>query len=686
MANSALFSKRVPSLFSANPAASSFFARPALSAEYESLYPSLSDGSDISRNIFVYSHRIKNYGFGAGFEEFSLDDSQFGKIYQEKTFLFNCSRFIGRKFFIGLNVRMLQKKYGEDNYTKNALDLNGSATGISDPVFNDGFSKTAYSADLGVSKLLSKYWSVSAAADYITSPDISLSGAAKRKPTFSLGSVFESKYFSIGSVVKYRAGDYWLNSGFEKDIYRNILKARAGLSTGSGNLRTLSVGAGYLHLKQFAIDYAYCFPFAGLKKTGGRHRFSISYLFGGVEEETTATAEVPEISDLAQTLRSARLAVEKKDWQKACNLAKKILEVSPENAEASGIYEKALSQMRSLSTPFSNDARKLLDEGRFADALSKYKQVLAINPENADFRKKAEKLKKVAKITPSAIKKDNVSYLIRKAVSAYLADDARLALNAIIYSSQIDKSRVSSALANMIKKEYPSKYREMKFVAGMNLVQQKLYSALKYIYDARYDLAIMECEDVLKLEPANVLALTRLGSAYYALGNKDKAVEAWKEALRYDPNNRDIRDFLSAPSGQSIKQLYEKRKSEKEEKRTTAKKFYLYGIAAKKRGEFARAEDFFNKVMAVASDDKIVSLYRTKSRRALAEMRKEKEKRDEENLKLMKIYFGNGMAYYRKGEFSKAQKEFEKILKIKPDHKQSQKMIDLCRKKMKNNK
>jgi Tfp pilus assembly protein PilF len=78
----------------------------------------------------------------------------------------------------------------------------------------------------------------------------------------------------------------------------------------------------------------------------------------------------------------------------------------------------------------------------------------------------------------------------------------------------------------------------------MNIVEQKLVSALNLIYDSKFDRAIMECNEVLEFEPNNVMAMKRLGSAYYALKKVDKAKQVWKDALRYAPNDEDLKSFL----------------------------------------------------------------------------------------------------------------------------------------------
>jgi tetratricopeptide (TPR) repeat protein len=82
-------------------------------------------------------------------------------------------------------------------------------------------------------------------------------------------------------------------------------------------------------------------------------------------------------------------------------------------------------------------------------------------------------------------------------------------------------------------------------------VDYKLQLTLEAIYDGRYLSAIDDCTDVLDLEPNNVLALTRLGSAYFAMNEKEKARQIWTKALQYDPNNTILKKFLYGAKGSS---------------------------------------------------------------------------------------------------------------------------------------
>jgi len=60
-----------------------------------------------------------------------------------------------------------------------------------------------------------------------------------------------------------------------------------------------------------------------------------------------------------------------------------------------------------------------------------------------------------------------------------------------------------------VEKEKPFK--------GLNFVDQNLSVALNNIYNGRYDLAISNCEDVLMLEPDNMLALNEWVRRYTLL-------------------------------------------------------------------------------------------------------------------------------------------------------------------------
>ena len=78
----------------------------------------------------------------------------------------------------------------------------------------------------------------------------------------------------------------------------------------------------------------------------------------------------------------------------------------------------------------------------------------------------------------------------------------------------------------------------------MNIIEQKLQTALTSIYEGKYDKTILECNEILEIDPRNILALKRAGSAYYASGNKKKAKESWQTAAEIDPKDPELQKFM----------------------------------------------------------------------------------------------------------------------------------------------
>ncbi|MBI5597340.1 MAG: PorV/PorQ family protein [Elusimicrobia bacterium] len=76
------------------------------------------------------------------------------------------------------------------------------------------------------------------------------------------------------------------------------------------------------------------------------------------------------------------------------------------------------------------------------------------------------------------------------------------------------------------------------------LVQAKLGKAHEAFLATRYDEASEHCREALMLEPESALAHERLGSLYFAMGLRAKAMAEWREAMRLDPGNSALKDFM----------------------------------------------------------------------------------------------------------------------------------------------
>lgn len=77
-----------------------------------------------------------------------------------------------------------------------------------------------------------------------------------------------------------------------------------------------------------------------------------------------------------------------------------------------------------------------------------------------------------------------------------------------------------------------------------SLVQQKLSRVVEAVYTRNYKAAVREGREATWLAPENPVAWTRLGSAYFALEDREMARKAYQRALELDPGNASVRKFM----------------------------------------------------------------------------------------------------------------------------------------------
>jgi nucleoid-associated protein YgaU len=147
---------------------------------------------------------------------------------------------------------------------------------------------------------------------------------------------------------------------------------------------------------------------------------------------------------------------------------------------------------------------------------------------------------------------DNVTGdLVRRGIVQYLQNEPSKALNYIMYAAQKDpEDKRIPGLVDLVKQTFPNETSDI-LDARLNLIDQKLQRALEKIYSGEYLVAAKECQEVLDLEPDNALALTRLGSVYYAMGQVKQARVYWQQALALDAKNDVLKSFLQQSESES---------------------------------------------------------------------------------------------------------------------------------------
>jgi tetratricopeptide (TPR) repeat protein len=184
------------------------------------------------------------------------------------------------------------------------------------------------------------------------------------------------------------------------------------------------------------------------------------------------------------------------------------------------------------------------ERGLYQRAVEKLIRSLTLDPKNIEAKSKLVKLERVAKIIPKEVKETKRAKLIKQAVLSYLDGNIKFTLNALRYllSMEPEDREVDRLLKTIARVEDVDLVEEI--TPGMSLVDQKLYNALNYFYEGKYDMTIREAQDVLSLEPNNALAYKRIGSAFFAMGQREKAKQAWNRSLQMNPADKTLKEFL----------------------------------------------------------------------------------------------------------------------------------------------
>ena len=223
----------------------------------------------------------------------------------------------------------------------------------------------------------------------------------------------------------------------------------------------------------------------------------------------------------------------------------KVLEIDPNQEVAArlvaSVHRKQLDQLYI-------EAEEMYLAGDYITSRERYSRILSENPTDQKIKTAINRLGSTIKVVSQVMDDGQVWDLIRKGLSHHISDDGnpRVAIAAVRYAVQLEpENTLVQTVRDFIENEYISVVRTMESpVKDMDILEQYLFSALNHIYEGRYDLTIQECNLVLELEPQNVLALKRLGSAHFAMGRKDKARKAWENALEISPKDSELKSFI----------------------------------------------------------------------------------------------------------------------------------------------
>ena len=278
-----------------------------------------------------------------------------------------------------------------------------------------------------------------------------------------------------------------------------------------------------------------------------RTLFILAVLLSATAPARAAEAPAATTPALQQYYQAALEFYTAGDYRRAIMKWNEILKEDPDQRTADTMILEARRQIVILTRKKRRETLEMIRTGYYQKALLALEVLLDQDPGDPQITSLRTRLEKVIKITPVIAASDKGSRMALRGLEGYLAmtENAQLAFNGLRYAVELKpKDADFKALLDMLLVEHPSLASDA-VTPGMTLMEYKHFVALHHIYDAKYHLAVGVLNEILALEPADLTALKRLGSAYYSLGHMDKAEDAWTKALELAPNDRGLKSFLA---------------------------------------------------------------------------------------------------------------------------------------------
>lgn len=214
------------------------------------------------------------------------------------------------------------------------------------------------------------------------------------------------------------------------------------------------------------------------------------------------------------------------------------------------------AKMAHFADEYLKNAQAELRKRNYLRASRDLDTALGIDPKigGGEWKIKARRLRKFVKAIELSAHADDQeefkeevreAYIAYQSVEAYLANEEdRAALLAHAALGTAPKSPTyRRLLETMTRLTGRSKEREQIREPG-RLAALKMQQAVTAIYGRRFAVAAELLRQALWLDPNDGLAWTRLGSAYFAMGDQTRAKAAWDQALRLNPGDAKLRGFM----------------------------------------------------------------------------------------------------------------------------------------------
>ena len=191
------------------------------------------------------------------------------------------------------------------------------------------------------------------------------------------------------------------------------------------------------------------------------------------------------------------------------------------------------------------EAVKNYTTGNYKQALTNLNKAKEIIPEATDLDIYIERIRLVSSLYPVITVRDKVSRLLVRGITFFIKGDNLSAVKVINYALNLapDDSNIIRLLST-IEEKTGVRAEKIESPAGTTIVDKLHNESLIAFRKRDYATVVKLCEEILLLEPDDVLAYKRLGSAFYAMGERNKAIQMWEQALKLDPKDDKLRRLI----------------------------------------------------------------------------------------------------------------------------------------------
>jgi len=130
-----------------------------------------------------------------------------------------------------------------------------------------------------------------------------------------------------------------------------------------------------------------------------------------------------------------------------------------------------------------------------------------------------------------------------------------------------------------------------------NLENKYWKTSLTSIYSGYPERALKDLEVLSYFDPENPLIFERMGSAYYSMGKPKDAIQAWKRTLYLDPQNKELKIFITNAEkeekrqSQELKRMLNQKKKKNKKETDTDVKMQVLGVYESSNSAYSFAQE-----------------------------------------------------------------------------------------------